>query len=80
MGPTVLAILNKTQNDKNVVIDAVINSIHDSRRLVQFGEIYRDLILDLVHGKGLKDAVVDCGNRIGINIERSAQRADPMTA
>jgi hypothetical protein len=80
VGPAVLATLGKTKSEQNAVIDSVINAIRNSRRLVQFGEIYRDLIVDLIHGKELKAALVDCGNSMGTNIEMSAKRGDPMTA
>jgi len=80
VGPTVLATLSKPKKDQNAIIDDMINAIRDSKRLVQFGEIYRDLIVDLIQGKGLKDAVVACGKNIGVNIEKAAQRPDPMTA
>jgi hypothetical protein len=53
VGPVVVASLALSEMEQNTAIDEMINSLRNSRRLVQVAVVYRDILLDLIEGTGV---------------------------
>lgn len=58
----------------------VINALRKSNRLPAFGDIYVELLVDLLKGLDLRASVQKAGMALGVNVEAMNKNQDPMTA
>lgn len=90
---TIPVILKYASSEPNVRNNKVKECIRVTRRtaaLDGYAIAFSDMLVDILHGKDLRQAVEDCGASFGsddglhrsirVMVERSAGRGDPMTA
>lgn len=81
IGPVVLATLRESREVQDKAIADAVLVMRRSDKLVLFAQVYRDLLLDVLAGENLKQAIRKCAARLGFDVESaSKQRKDPMSA
>jgi len=80
--PVAIAFMDSSEEERAEAIKQSIHVTRKSSAVLVYANLYASMLIDVIQGMSIKDAVQSCGMKMGMDIaaEVRRSRADPMVA